>query len=388
MKIGITIYFGENISLWSNGIQLNALMLAETLSKIEGAEVCFLNTEKFKEEKLPWDTKEFPTYYAYDKYLDVDLLIFLGSGLGKKCINEFKKRKGKKFIMYKCGNEFIIDMEENIFGKDAENERLEIIYNCDEVWYVPQQHETNKHYFECLHKTKSIPVPFVYNPRWIEDTAKNRQNLVKKSMYYSASNELLKRIVIMEPNINIVKYAMYPLIIAEMYHRMHPKKIKDVSLIGGDKINKKTKFLSIVKTFDLKKDEKLFVEERRLTSFALGESADILICHQMMNPLNYIYLDAAWLGYPIIHNAEYVKDLGFYYHRNDVEVGVEKLKYVIDHFDEDEDYNDRQKKVFERFNNVSDEMVSQYDMLIKNLFNDKEDLMIDSTFEFNQNKYV
>jgi len=388
MKIGITIYFGENISLWSNGIQLNALMLAETLSKIEGAEVCFLNTEKFKEEKLPWDTKEFPTYYAYDKYLDVDLLIFLGSGLGKKCINEFKKRKGKKFIMYKCGNEFIIDMEENIFGKDAENERLEIIYNCDEVWYVPQQHETNKHYFECLHKTKSIPVPFVYNPRWIEDTAKNRQNLVKKSMYYSASNELLKRIVIMEPNINIVKYAMYPLIIAEMYHRMHPKKIKDVSLIGGDKINKKTKFLSIVKTFDLKKDEKLFVEERRLTSFALGESADILICHQMMNPLNYIYLDAAWLGYPIIHNAEYVKDLGFYYHRNDVEVGVEKLKYVIDHFDEDEDYNDRQKKVFERFNNVSDEMVYQYDMLIKNLFNDKEDLMIDSTFEFNQNKYV
>lgn len=388
MKIGITIYFGENISLWSNGIQLNALMLAETLSKIEGAEVCFLNTEKFKEEKLPWDTKEFPTYYAYDKYLDVDLLIFLGSGLGKKCINEFKKRKGKKFIMYKCGNEFIIDMEENIFGKDAENERLEIIYNCDEVWYVPQQHETNKHYFECLHKTKSIPVPFVYNPRWIEDTAKNRQNLVKKSMYYSASNELLKRIVIMEPNINIVKYAMYPLIIAEMYHRMHPKKIKDVSLIGGDKINKKTKFLSIVKTFDLKKDEKLFVEERRLTSFVLGESADILICHQMMNPLNYIYLDAAWLGYPIIHNAEYVKDLGFYYHRNDVEVGVEKLKYVIDHFDEDEDYNDRQKKVFERFNNVSDEMVYQYDMLIKNLFNDKEDLMIDSTFEFNQNKYV
>tara|TARA_R110001592_G_scaffold357673_1_gene661282 strand:+ start:740 stop:1903 length:1164 start_codon:yes stop_codon:yes gene_type:complete len=387
MKIGITIYFNKNASLWSNGIQLNALMLAETLSKIEGAEVCFLNTEKFTEEKLPWDTKEFPTYYAYDKYLDVDLLIFLGSGLGIKCINEFKKRKDKKFIMYKCGNEFIIDMERNIFGKDAENERLEIIYNCDEVWYVPQQHETNKHYFECLHKAKSIPVPFVYNPRWIEDTAKNRQNLVKKSMYYSTSNEL-KRIAIMEPNINIVKYAMYPLIIAEMYHRMHPKKIKDVSLIGGDKINKKTNFLSIVKTFDLKKDEKLFVEERKLTSVALGESADILICHQMMNPLNYIYLDAAWLGYPIIHNAEYVKDLGYYYHRNDVEVGVEKLKYVIDHFDEDEDYNDRQNKVFERFNNVSDEMVYQYDMLIKNLFNDKEDLMIDSTFEFNQNKYV
>ena len=107
----------------------------------------------------------------------------------------------------------------------------------------------------------------------------------------------------------------------------------------------------------------------------------------MMNPLNYIYLDAAWMGYPVIHNAEYVKDLGYYYHGNEVKSGAKKLKDVIEHFDEDKEYNKRQEKVFKRFDNVSGEMVSQYDRLIKNLF-DNKNLMLDSSFDFMKNKYV
>jgi len=107
----------------------------------------------------------------------------------------------------------------------------------------------------------------------------------------------------------------------------------------------------------------------------------------MMNPLNYIYLDAAWMGYPVIHNAEYVKDLGYYYSGNEVKAGARKLKDVIENFDNDEKYNKRQEKVFKRFDNVSTEIVSQYDTLIKNLF-DKKDLMRDSCFDFMKNKYV
>lgn len=387
MKIGITISFHEDYSIWSNGIQLNALMLAETFSKIEGVEVCFLNIAKCSEEKIPWSTKEFPTYYLYDKYLDVDLLVFLGGRIQKQYVDAFKRQKDKKVIFYKCGNEFIVNLEKNLFGEDLEeNGQLESIYGCDEIWYVPQQHETNKNYFECLYRTEARPVPFVYSPRWLNEDIEKKEKIYKKSMHYSNTGEP-KRISIMEPNMNIVKYAMYPLMVAETYYRSNPEKIKEVNIVGGDRMSKKQNFLSVTNTFDLKRDKKLFVEGRQVTSSFLGNYSDILICHQMMNPLNYIYLDAAWMGYPVIHNAEYVKDLGYYYHGNEVNSGAKKLKDVIEHFDEDKEYNKRQEKVFKRFDNVSGEMVSQYDRLIKNLF-DKKNLMLDSSFDFMKNKYV
>ena len=263
---------------------------------------------------------------------------------------------------------------------------MESIYGCDEIWYVPQQHETNKNYFECLYRTEARPVPFVYSPRWLNEDIEKKEKIYKKSMHYSNTGEP-KRISIMEPNMNIVKYAMYPLMVAETYYRSNPEKIKEVNIVGGDRMSKKQNFLSVTNTFDLKRDKKLFVEGRQVTSSFLGNYSDILICHQMMNPLNYIYLDAAWMGYPVIHNAEYVKDLGYYYHGNEVKSGAKKLKDVIEHFDEDKEYNKRQEKVFKRFDNVSGEMVSQYDRLIKNLF-DNKNLMLDSSFDFMKNKYV
>jgi len=387
MKIGITISFRENYSIWSNGIQLNALMLAETLSLIKGVEVFFLNIAKCPEEKIPWSLEEFPTYYLYDKYLEADLLIFLGGRIQKQYVDLFKKVKDKKVVFYKCGNEFIVNLEKNLFGEDMkEDDKLESIYGCDEIWYVPQQHDTNKNYFECLYRTPSRPAPFVYSPRWLNKDIKKKEAIYKKTMLYSNTGEP-KRISIMEPNMNIVKYAMYPLMIAETYYRKNPDKIKEVNIVGGDRLSKKQNFLSVVDTFDLKRDKKLFVEGRQVTSSFLGNHSDILICHQTMNPLNYIYLDAAWMGYPIIHNAEYVKDLGYYYSGNEVKSGANKLKDVIDHFDDDVSYNKRQKKVFERFDNTSNEMVLQYDKLINNIFA-KKDLMIDSKFDFMKNKYV
>lgn len=387
MKIGITISFKEDYSIWSNGIQLNALMLAETLSLIKGVEVFFLNIATCPEENIPWCTKEFPTFYLYDKYLEVDLLIFLGGRIQKQYVDLFKKIKNKKTVFYKCGNEFIVNLEKNLFGEDLEEDgKLESIYGCDEIWYVPQQHDTNKNYFECLYRTPARPAPFVYSPRWLNKDIKKKEGIYKKTMHYSNTEEP-KRISIMEPNMNIVKYAMYPLMIAETYYRKHPSKIKEVNIVGGDRLSKKQNFLSVVNTFDLKRDRKLFVEGRQVTSSFLGNHSDILICHQMMNPLNYIYLDAAWMGYPVIHNAEYVKDLGYYYHGNDVKGGAKKLKDVLEHFDEDEKYKERQEKVFKRFDNKSKEMVVQYDRLIKNIFSEK-DLMIDSDFDFMKNKYI
>ena len=387
MKIGITISFHETYSIWSNGIQLNALMLAETLKQCKDTEVCFLNIAKCPEEKYQWDTEEFPTYYLYDKFLEMDLLIFLGGRIQKEYSDHFKKDSNKKIIYYKCGNEFVVNMEKNIFGPDwQEGDRIENIYGCDDIWYVPQQEESNRHYFECLYRTPAKPVPFVYNPRWIKKECDKKEKLYKQSMFYSNTGAS-KRISIMEPNMNIVKYSLYPLMIAETYYRTFPENISTVNLVSGGRIGKKSNFLAMANTFDVKKDKKLFIEGRQITSSFLGNYSDILICHQILNPLNYIYLDAAYMEYPLIHNAELVSDLGYYYEKNNVKQGAKLLEEVIENHDKAEnlkEYSIKNKKVLKRFNNLSKDMISQYERLLSNVMNGKSE---DLKFNFMKNRY-
>jgi hypothetical protein len=58
----------------------------------------------------------------------------------------------------------------------------------------------------------------------------------------------------------------------------------------------------------------------------LAENTDIVISHQMENPLNYFYLEVCWQGYPLVHNASLCDDLGYYYRDNDAEA-ASKLPY-------------------------------------------------------------
>ncbi|MGF6856516.1 DUF2827 family protein [Paraburkholderia sp. CI3] len=53
----------------------------------------------------------------------------------------------------------------------------------------------------------------------------------------------------------------------------------------------------------------------------LAQNTDIVISHQLENPLNYFYLEVRWQGYPLVHNAHLCADLGYYYRDNDVEEG-------------------------------------------------------------------
>ena len=65
MNIGITVHLGiENESLWINGIKLNALYLLKAFKEI-GFNAYLLNASEVQapyEDKVLWDTSEFPIY--------------------------------------------------------------------------------------------------------------------------------------------------------------------------------------------------------------------------------------------------------------------------------------------------------------------------------------
>jgi hypothetical protein len=113
-NIAITIGVKEdNEGLWINGIKLNALYLAKLLKNIGKYNVFFANTTSKDITKYSFDTKEFPVYHISEIKSDIDILISLGGQIDHE-MTMFLKSKKTKIVSYKCGDEYVIRMENGV----------------------------------------------------------------------------------------------------------------------------------------------------------------------------------------------------------------------------------------------------------------------------------
>jgi hypothetical protein len=378
LKIGITIGLKDNKeSIWTNGIKQNVLMLHRLLkNSTKEYEIKLLNTIE-----VDWSTK--PTYLNdinictfKDNFMDMDLLIVMGAQISNSDIKKFKTDPNKKVISYKCGNNYVITMENILFKEEEEGKLHQFEEDYDEVWYIPQQDEVNKGFFKTLYRTNAFIVPFVWHNQYLLEALTDiekgfQKGQFKKDYRYEIGKEK-KRIGVMEPNLNIVKFSLIPSMITEECYRgeIGKKHIDKLMLTNSEKISKNKEFLAMVRTFDLYKDNKITAESRYQTAYILSQHIDVLVCHQILNPLNYLYLDAAYMGYPVLHNAPLCKDLGYYYESSDTVEGAKQLDYILTEHDKNIDaYNERNDKVLMRYYADNPKLVKTYDKLIHNLFN-------------------
>jgi hypothetical protein len=76
------------------------------------------------------------------------------------------------------------------------------------------------------------------------------------------------------------------------------------------------------------------------------------------------------MGYPVLHNAYMVKDLGYYYEGSDTVDGANQLNWILENHDNNlEAYNEKNKKVLQRYSANNTDIIETYDKLIYNLFN-------------------
>jgi hypothetical protein len=378
IKIGITLGLKDNKeSIWTNGIKQNVLMLIHMLKNSEkGYEVHLLNTLKADFSVKPSYLKDIEVGYFDDKYLDMDLIIVMGAQIHNHQIDKFKKLgKNKKIIAYKCGNNYVITMENILFG-DNPDKTYQFNEPYDEIWYIPQQDEVNRGYYHTLYRTNAFIVPFIWHQKFLLESVTDiekgfKQGSYKKSWQYVIGKE--KKILgIMEPNLNIVKFSLIPTMIAEECYRGNIGKnhIDKLRITNSEKVKSHKEFLAMIATFDLYKDNKISAESRYQTAFMLTQHLDVLICHQILNPLNYLYLDAVFLGYPVLHNAPMCKDLGYYYEGSDTIAAAKMLDYILTEHDKNMDaYDERNDNVLQRYHADNIDIVKTYDKLIENLFN-------------------
>lgn len=381
-KIGITFEIPNNtIDIFSSGIRQNVLYLSELLINI-GYDVYFI----VKEDRMVETNADLKTIF-YDKRfkiakenfvlsIDFDIIIIMGYDLNQ-ILFEKLKYMDVKMVKYNCGNCYIIDSEKILYNQHKNRTFIDFVHKdqttYNEIWTIPQMANTNQYYWQTVYRTKCIEVPFI----WSDNSIKLNEAVNKNLNINYQNRGQCKTLAIFEPNMSIMKWCGPAMFVCENLYRKNKTNIKKVfvtNILDKDIKNNINDFNldslnKLVTSFDLLKDNKFSIESRYNTLYFMGNHADVVVSHQLENPLNYLYLDLAWMGWPIVHNASLCKDVGYYYEGFNYEMGGEVLNDVLlNHDNNVELYIERNRKIIDRYLPTNKELQEKYKKLIDDLF--------------------
>jgi len=129
----------------------------------------------------------------------------------------------------------------------------------------------------------------------------------------------------MDPNITVMKTSHMPMLVCEAAYRQTPEMFKAIYVANGQAHVEDAHFASFTTHLTAAKAGVLTLEPRFLGPQFLAEHCDALVTHQWENALNYLYWEALYGGYPLIHNSPMLDGLGYAYTDFDAESGAKAL---------------------------------------------------------------
>lgn len=206
----------------------------------------------------------------------------------------------------------------------------------DVLWTLPSFNRSNA-WYEMVYRAKVYVAPFLWSPLFFDHVVAS----LPKRPYYTSRPE--KTVSVFEPNINVVKTAVMPLTILELLHRSDPGTVAKGYITNSGDLAKQAELKKFVlNALTIYRDGRLFFEKRYRFAWFLSEYTDIVLSHQWKNELNYLFIEALYAGYPLVHNSPYFADCGYYYPLSDGYAGRDALRRAAQtHDDNAEAYNEQ-----------------------------------------------
>lgn len=357
-RIGITINLKQGLFL--NGVNQNAIYLANLLKEAGYNAYLIHNLDEDIEDINGINVITFKKAFL----IPFALVFQLGLSMHLQLWNNFKaNNKNVKLVAYECGNKFIMDMEASLF-KPEEDTIISDRAKPHQIWSIPQMEKTSIDYYKFINKQdKATVVPFIWEPLAIEDICKDKDYSI-----YTPRN--LNRIAVLEPNISVMKNFMIPLVIVDRLYSKD-KSIEDVVFFGCDRIRTNKTFTTLINSSKLSKDKKIFANTRTNTLDVINHMSDIVLSWQWENNLNYLWLELAWLGWPVVHNGNLCQDVGYYYNSFNVDEATSMLQYARRVHNEDVTYIERNRNIIKRYTHKNEKLKEQYKVLVENVLNNK-----------------
>ncbi len=369
-KVGIVIHNKAN--LFSNGITQNAYFIYQCLENA-GTRCQFLchDTEPAKfgykdltvktisANPLEFDPSEYHTIITVTRGLNDEIY--------KKC-----KESKVRMISFNCGNSLMQHMEDFVKGPSAPGVSNGIGEKAfaDEMWLIPSLAHSIDYYkvTRCI-ETIHI-VPHLWSHTFIGETCLQYDKKPESELFYNFASHTNRKlnILILEPNFALVKNAWIPIIACEKLNRMYPDLIENVFVFNypsHDLSYAMTDHLSLGKK--LRKFKRLAMSEVML-HFNSQKAFPVILSYQMYTSLNYLYYEALYYGWPLVHNSTDLEDCGYYYpeidiskctdaimkayttHNHNANLYIEKAQKYLERVDP---LNDSNKKIWTQLIDVS-----------------------------------
>ena len=333
--------------MFNNGIHQNTLYFYDVLKQIGYTPYLIVtNSDYLKFKKNPpdgWNRSHYENVVSISQIYTIGFhaVVTFGVQISHVVLQQLRYM-GVKLVSYVCGNEYLINSESILYGhgesgafeQEKTNQRKSLF---DEVWLIPQMMGMNECYKRTLSRcAKVIEAPFIWSPKGIEAIAEKNGATLNDFVYVNVKKEKskCKKLATFDPNISVMKWFLPSFVLCERAYQLAPQLIDRIYVTNafrekiGDTLNAK-KIENTVRYTDLFLDKRVFFEKRFIAFEFMKTHADVAVFHQWGNPLNYIYLEMAWLGYPFVHNAHLCSDLGYYYEDYNLEQGAEVLLSAI-----------------------------------------------------------
>lgn len=369
LKIGITADL--RVSLFSNGINQNALYLAMMYTDM-GNDVTVIGPTKTEGSQIIKELQTLgielnikPISETLDQHYD--LIITVGLMIEQYHYDKYIAiNPNFKFVSYKCGNELLTDMESILYG--IHEKRTEMFSKLpasptpDAIWSIPQMENTNLHYYMFqLGTDNATVVPFIWDPIIIENYSKVN-NFPEWNGFKST------KVGIMEPNISIMKNLLVPVMIMDRFI-LEGGETEHIYMFSAKKLATNKRLLNILRDAKSNVIKLVTAEDRQPTLRVLHNHLDAVVSWQIENNLNYLYFDIAWMGWPIIHNANLCKDVGYYYEGQDSQTAAAHLRDVF--ANHSVQYRQDNRNKITRFTRQNPVLVDQYKQLTEDVMNNK-----------------
>jgi len=326
-KVGIIVHNKAN--LFTNGITQNAYFIYQCLENI-GMKCQFLchDGEPAKFGFRDLEVKTLSTDRAVFDPSEYHTIISVTRGLLEPHYKMLKEHN-VHVISFICGNGLMQHMEEFVKGESMPGVSTGIgLKACaDELWLIPSLKFSIDYYKVIKDTSIAHIVPHLWGNTFLSETCAQFDKKPEKELFYNFYNHVNKKltILIMEPNLSLVKNAWIPIIACEKLNRMYPDLIENVFVFNFPKHDisySMTDHLSLGKK--LRKFKRLSMSQVML-HFNAEKSFPVFLTNQILTSLNYLYYETLYYGWPLVHNSPDLDGCGYFYPEHDIAKCVEAI---------------------------------------------------------------
>lgn len=364
MKVGITVISSQGMSFWSSGINQNAVFLAMALRDIPFVEQVFL--VDLAEHGLPLDEGDCAYIGARRIGLaEADQLVDVVIEMGGACSIEWtllQRARGKKIIYHCVGQPYAGMLNSSVFKPNPDAGHIPSA-RYDAVWMLAKdmQHAS---WMGTLYRAPVVQVPYVWDAFFLEKRIAELRGL-GLSFGFQTEGEYARTawaVASFEPNVDPIKSSIVPMLVMESAERMRPNALRLMHVLNTMHLVEHHTLLCMANTLDLVRSQRaVFPGRHDFPGYMATHQIQAVVSHQWQNDQNYLYFDALYGGYTLVHNSEYFADVGYYYPQFDIEAGAQALLTALDdHANNFDDYKKRAERIIQQHHPKHSDTVAQY----------------------------